>query len=683
MKKGIKTKNQIAGVDVGGTFTDLISTNPNDNGLSFVKVPTTVKNQALGVMDSLRKSSLKLEEIDLIIHGTTTTTNALLERKLSKTGLITTKGFRDVLELGRRTRPQPYGMKGSFEPIIPRNLRFEVSERTDAQGKILIPLMEDEILKVIKKLLKLNCESVIIHFLHSYANPKNELIAKKILLKNWPNHYVTSGHELLSENREYERGVTASINASVQPILENYISKLETELKKNGYKKDLLVMNGNGGTVSSKLVSKEAAKTVMSGPASGVIAAAYTGKSSKIKNMITYDMGGTSTDVALIINNEPAVSNEIDIEYGIPVHVPMVDVRTIGAGGGSIARVNQGGLLEVGPDSAGSVPGPICYGNGGEHPTISDANYLLGRFQTEQINVKKNDNIRTKINKIFKEKLSNKLNESVLNSAEAIIKIANNKMANAIRMVSISLGEDPRKFNLFAFGGAGPMHACALAKELDIPKVFIPARPGLTNALGCMVSDLRQDFSKTINISMENLEIKKIHNLLKKFNDAGLKLIKKQKIKTIKIKSFFSLDMQFLGQTHIIRIPLPNKLPSKQFIQKSFEEYYFKRFKVKLDKISANIVNLNVSVVGEREIFDLKKLINLKKVKVNDLTFQYRKVYFGGKWFDTKVFWRDDLPEKYKISGPAIVEQMDSTIVINPNDKAVVDNFGNLIIDIG
>ena len=519
MKKGIKTKNQIAGVDVGGTFTDLISTNPNDNSLSFVKVPTTIKNQALGVMDSFRKSSLKLEEIDLIIHGTTTTTNALLERKLSKTGLITTKGFRDVLELGRRTRPQPYGMKGSFEPIIPRNLRFEVSERTDAQGTILIPLMEDEILKVTKKLLKLNCESVIIHFLHSYANPKNELIAKKILLKNWTNHYVTSGHELLSENREYERGVTASINASVQPILENYISKLETELKKNGYKKDLLVMNGNGGTVSSKLVSKEAAKTVMSGPASGVIAAAYTGKSSKIKNMITYDMGGTSTDVALIINNEPAVSNEIDIEYGIPVHVPMVDVRTIGAGGGSIARVNQGGLLEVGPNSAGSVPGPICYGNGGEHPTISDANYLLGRFQTEQINVKKNDNIRTKINKIFKEKLSKKLNESVLNSAEAIIKIANNKMANAIRMVSISLGEDPRKFNLFAFGGAGPMHACALAKELDIPKVFIPARPGLTNALGCMVSDLRQDFSKTINISMENLEIKKIHNLLKKFND--------------------------------------------------------------------------------------------------------------------------------------------------------------------
>ncbi len=683
MKKGIKTKNQIAGVDVGGTFTDLISTNPNDNSLSFVKVPTTIKNQALGVMDSFRKSSLKLEEIDLIIHGTTTTTNALLERKLSKTGLITTKGFRDVLELGRRTRPQPYGMKGSFEPIIPRNLRFEVSERTDAQGKILIPLMEDEILKVTKKLLKLNCESVIIHFLHSYANPKNELIAKKILLKNWTNHYVTSGHELLSENREYERGVTASINASVQPILENYISKLETELKKNGYKKDLLVMNGNGGTVSSKLVSKEAAKTVMSGPASGVIAAAYTGKSSKIKNMITYDMGGTSTDVALIINNEPAVSNEIDIEYGIPVHVPMVDVRTIGAGGGSIARVNQGGLLEVGPDSAGSFPGPICYGNGGEDPTISDANYLLGRFQTEQINVKKNDNIRTKINKIFKEKLSKKLNESVLNSAEAIIKIANNKMANAIRMVSISLGEDPRKFNLFAFGGAGPMHACALAKELDIPKVFIPARPGLTNALGCMVSDLRQDFSKTINISMENLEIKKIHNILKKFNDAGLKLIKKQKIKTIKIKSFFSLDMQFLGQTHIIRIPLPNKLPSKQLIQKRFEEYYFKRFKVKLDKISANIVNLNVSVVGERELFDLKKLINLKKLKVNDLTFQYRKVYFGGKWFDTKVFWRDNLPEKYKISGPAIVEQMDSTIVINPNDKAVVDNFGNLIIDIG
>ena len=683
MKKNKNINSQIAGVDVGGTFTDLIITKPKSDELGFIKVPTTTENQALGVMDSFNKSRINLKEIDLIIHGTTTTTNALLERKLSKTGLITTRGFRDILELGRRTRPQPYGMKGNFEPIIPRNLRFEVSERTDAQGKILKSLVEEEVLSVIKKMLKVQCEAIIIHFLHSYSNPKNELKAKKIVLKHWPNHYVTSGHELLSENREYERGVTASINASVQPILENYIKKLETELKMNGYKRDLLVMNGNGGTVSSKLVSKEAAKTVMSGPASGVIAAAYTGKFAKIKNMITYDMGGTSTDVAMIRNNQPAVSNEIDIEYGMPVHVPMVDVRTIGAGGGSIASVNQGGLLEVGPSSAGANPGPICYGKGGEYPTISDANFLLGRFINKTINVIDDKKIKKKINKIFETKLSKQLNETVLNSAEAIIKIANNKMANAIRMVSISLGEDPREFSLFAFGGAGPMHASALAKELDIPKVFIPARPGLTNALGCLVADLRQDFSKTINISMENLKIKDVHNLFEYFNKSGLNLIKKQKVKTIKIDSFFSLDMQFVGQTHILRIPISNKKPSKKYIQKKFEEYYFKRFKVKLDRISANIVNINVSVVGKREAFDLKKLINLKSLKTNNLTKNTRKVFFNGKWYNTKIYWRDEIPRNFKILGPAIVEQMDSTIVINPNDRANIDNFGNLIIDVG
>ena len=375
----------VLGIDVGGTFTDLLYVDKENNTIEFAKVPTSPENQAFGVMDAINKAKLKLNHVKLIVHGTTTTTNALLERKLSKTGMITTKGFKDVIELGRRTRPNSYGMQGKFVPIIPRDLRFEVNERVDASGDIITVLDEIEVKKTAEELLKLGCESIVIHFLHSYANNNHELRAFEIISDFWPNNYITMGHSLLSENREYERGVTASINASVQPILEKYLRKLENELSIANYKNELLVMNGNGGTISSRMVVNEAAKTVMSGPASGVIAAAHTGKSSGINNLITYDMGGTSTDVALIIGNQPSVSSDLEVEYGMPVHVPMVDVRTVGAGGGSVAKLNLAGLLEVGPESAGSVPGPICYGLGGIIPTISDANLLLGRLNISKI----------------------------------------------------------------------------------------------------------------------------------------------------------------------------------------------------------------------------------------------------------------------------------------------------------
>ena len=332
-------KDNLVGIDVGGTFTDLICFDSKSKSYNFTKVFTSAKNQSQGVLNAIDKASINLKKQDLIIHGTTTTTNALLERKISKTALITTKGFRDVLELGRRTRPFPYGLIADFKPLIPRNLRFEVEERIDFKGNVLKKLNESELLKILKKIKELNCKSIVIHFLHSYANSYHEVKAKNLILKNWANKYVTAGHEILSESREFERGVTASINASVQPILENYIYDLQQRLRNNGYKKELLVMNGNGGTVSSKIVSKEAAKTVMSGPASGVIAATYVSKLSKVKNIITYDMGGTSTDVSLVVNNKPAVSSETEIEYSMPVHVPMVDVRTIVQEGGQSLRL--------------------------------------------------------------------------------------------------------------------------------------------------------------------------------------------------------------------------------------------------------------------------------------------------------------------------------------------------------
>jgi len=687
----MKQDNQISknfnvlGIDVGGTFTDLIYVDKENNIIEFAKVPTSPENQAFGVMDAIKKANLKLDHVKLIVHGTTTTTNALLERKLSKTGLITTKGFKDVIELGRRTRPNSYGMHGKFVPIISRDLRFEISERVDAKGNVITALNEKEVKKTAEKLLKLGCESIVIHFLHSYANNQHELRALEIISDFWPNNYITMGHSLLSENREYERGVTAAINASVQPILEKYLRKLEDELSIANYKNELLVMNGNGGTISSKMVVNEAAKTVMSGPASGVIAAAHTGQSSGINNIITYDMGGTSTDVALIIGSQPSVSSDLEVEYGMPVHVPMVDVRTVGAGGGSIAKLNLAGLLEVGPESAGSIPGPICYGNGGTIPTISDANLLLGRLNISKIISDNNKVSIDDIKKIFRNKLSKDLSLDEVKTAEAVIKIANTKMAGAIRMVSISLGVDPRDFTLFAFGGAGPLHASSLAKELGIPKVLIPARPGITNALGCVVADLRQDFTKTLNMPIDKVNILELHSLFEEQEKKGIELIKKQGLKLTNISSNFSLDMQFIGQTHILRIDLPNSNPDLDYLQKSFEKAYLNRFKVKLSEIKANIVNVNTTVQGHKSPFDISLLNNEphKSWNLNEALLENRKVYFKDKFLNTPIYSRDKMPLEFEIKGPAIIEQMDTTTLIEPDDRVFGDNLGNMFIEVG
>ena len=675
----------VLGIDVGGTFTDLIYVDKENNIIEFAKVPTSPKNQAFGVMDAIKKADLKLDQVKLIVHGTTTTTNALLERKLSKTGLITTKGFKDVIELGRRTRPNSYGMQGKFVPIIPRDLRFEVRERVDAKGNVITALNEIEVKKNAEKLLELGCESVVIHFLHSYANNHHEFRAFEIISDFWPNNYITMGHSLLSENREYERGVTASINASVQPILEKYLRKLENELSIANYKNELLVMNGNGGTISSKMVVNEAAKTVMSGPASGVIAAAHTGQSTGVNNIITYDMGGTSTDVALIIGNQPSVSSDLEVEYGMPVHVPMVDVRTVGAGGGSIAKLNLAGLLEVGPESAGSFPGPICYGNGGTIPTISDANLLLGRLNISKIISNKNKVSIDDIKKIFLKKLSKSLHLDEIKTAEAVIKIANTKMAGAIRMVSISLGVDPRDFTLFAFGGAGPLHASSLAKELGIPKVLVPARPGITNALGCVVADLRQDFTNTLNTPIDKVNILDLHSLFEEQEKKGVELIKKQGLKLTSISSNFSLDMQFIGQTHILRIELPNSNPDLDYLQKSFEKSYLNRFKVKLSEIKANIVNVNTTIQGHKAPFDISLLNNKldRRLDLDDALLEYRNVYFKDKFLNTPIYSRDRMPFEFEMKGPAIIEQMDTTILIEPNDKVYGDYLGNMFIEVG
>jgi N-methylhydantoinase A len=673
---------QVVGVDVGGTFTDLILMNPVTGRVRLAKVPSTLDNQAFGVLAALTEAEADLAAVDLIVHGTTTTTNAVLERKLSRTGMITTQGFRDVLELGRRTRPQAYGMKGQFAPIIPRDLRLEVLERMDATGAVLTPLDEDAVIAAGRALLAAGCVSVVVHYLHAYANPAHELRTAEILRSFWPNDHITMGHALLSESREFERGVTAAVNASVQPLLERYIRRLVDELHTGGYRGEMLVMNGNGGMVSSRLVAREAAKTVMSGPASGVMAAAYTGRRAGLPDLITYDMGGTSTDVALIRGAEPSVSNEIEIEYAMPIHVPMVDVRTVGAGGGSIARVNAAGLLEVGPESAGAMPGPICYGRGGTDPTISDANLLLGRLNPAKLKSVEGGVSLADVAQAFEARLGSRLGLDPVAAADAVIRLANIKMAGAIRMVSVSLGQDPRDFALFAFGGAGPLHATALARELGVPRVLVPSRPGITNALGCIVADLRHDFVSTLNTPLDTLDMARLTQVLTSQTTEGEALIAREKIETGGIKRLYSVDMQFVGQTHLLRVPLDGPEIDRAALRARFNAAYFRRFRVELEQVRANVVNANTSVIGTRAPLDLSTLIDPsgRRATLAEAQTGKRAVYFDGQWHDTPLYWRDHLPMDFTLTGPAIIEQMDTTVLIEPGDQATGDADGNIII---
>ncbi len=675
----------VVGVDVGGTFTDLVELNQRTGAVRLAKVPSTLDNQAFGVLDALRAAQVDLAALDLIVHGTTTTTNAVLERKLSRTGLITTRGFRDILELGRRTRPQPYGMTGQFRPLIPRDLRLEVPERMDAAGLVVTELDEDAVLAAGRDLLERGCESLVVHFLHAYANPAHERRAAELLAGIWPNAHITMGHALLSESREFERGVTAAVNASVQPLLDRYIRRLTEELTRGGYRGEVLVMNGNGGMVSAARVAAEAAKTVMSGPASGVMAAAYTGRRAGLENLITYDMGGTSTDVALIRDAEPSVSNEIEIEYAMPIHVPMVDVRTVGAGGGSIARVNPAGLLEVGPQSAGSDPGPICYGRGGGQPTISDANLLLGRLDPGRLMAVTGGVSLDHVRDVFDRELGAALGLDATRAAAAVIRVANMRMAGAIRMVSISLGADPRDFALFAFGGAGPLHACALARELAIPRVMVPSRPGITNAIGCVVADLRHDFTTTIGTPLETLDETRLHDIFAAQAAEGERLIAAEPVDITRMRHLYSVDMQFIGQTHLLRVPLERPDVDRATLRRLFEAAYFQRFRVELADIRANLVNANCSVIGTRAALDLSSLIDPKgrKATLEAARTGTRQVYFDGDWHDTPIYWRDHLPAAFTLNGPAVIHQMDTTIVIEPGDIATGDPDGNILIEIG
>jgi N-methylhydantoinase A len=671
-----------AGIDVGGTFTDLLFVDEGAHRFRVVKVPSTPDDQSRGMLSGLRDSGLAVEEMTALVHGTTVGTNAILERKGARCGLITTAGFRDVLELGRRTRPFGYGMIGSFEALIPREMRFEVPERVDAKGNVLTPLDIDAVRVAMKRLLELGAEALVISFIHSYANPAHELRAREIAGEVWPNAFISVGADILREVREFERTSTAALNGYIQPVMSRYLGRLEKELKLARFRSQLLVMQGNGGTMTGAIASDYAVQTVMSGPAAGALAAASIGKQSGHLNLIGCDMGGTSFDVTLIRGGEPALSAEKDIAYGVPIRIPMIDIHTIGAGGGSIARITKAGLLQVGPESAGANPGPICYGRGGAEPTVTDANLLLGRLDPSSLPGIKAGVTLDQVKERLLEVVGKPLGLDATEAAAAIIDVASNHLASAIRLVSIEKGYDPRDFALFPFGGAGPLHAVALARELGVPTVLVPRFPGLTSALGCILGDLRHDFVRTIGMPLADADPAAMDAIFAQQRGQGEKLIAEEKVPVDGIVAVHEADLLYRGQSHVIRVPVTGPFDAAQVLQ-SLEARYKERFDIELTEMTAVLSNLRTTVIGRRALIDLKAFAPEPGGSMEAARLGNRKVYFDGFWLDTALYVRERLPVGAIMPGPAIVNQLDTTVLIDPGSTATVDALGNLVIAIG
>jgi len=693
----------LVGVDVGGTFTDLVVFDEATGAVRVAKVPTTPRNQADGVLAAVAATNATPDELAIVVHGTTTATNAVLERKGARTGLITTRGFRDVLELGRRTRPTPYGLKGTFEALIPRELRVEVSERMDAEGVVVTPLDDDDVRRAVATLRAQGVEALVIHFIHSYVNGAHERRAREVAGREWPNAYVTVGSELLPEYREFERGTTAAINGFVQPVIDRYLRRLAGELKRQGYRHELLVMQGNGGTMSVDVAARHAVNTLMSGPAAGVKAAAFTALAAGHANVISCDMGGTSFDVGVIVGGTPAVSADKEMGYGLPVRVPMIDIHTIGAGGGSIARLSSAGILQVGPESAGAEPGPIAFGRGGQEPTITDANLVLGRLNPDTLLGVAGGARLDYVREMLDKQIGAHLNLDPVGVAAAIVRVANDKMANAIRLVSLQRGRDPRDFVLFAFGGAGPLHAVALARELAIPKVLVPARPGITSALGCLVADVRHDFVRTINQGLLRMDVTEAHAILAAQIADGRRLLATEGVEVETVTVEHAADMQFVGQTHVLTVPIARTDFAREDLAETFERAYLERFGVELREMRALVMSLRTAVIGRRRPLALDGLggtttpsgpIAMRRVwfETADVSTARRRGGLGGaegapqsnrtEWTETPIYRREALAPGATLTGPAIVEQLDTTTVIEPGDHARVDALGNLEITV-
>ncbi len=672
----------IVGVDVGGTFTDLFALDAEAGTFRVAKVPSQRGDEAAGFLAGLDAVGGPAS-LSAVVHGTTVGTNALLERKGARIGLIATKGFRDVLEMRRRDRRRTWGLWGDFIPVVERDLRREVTERTFADGTIGTAVDEAEVEAAARALLAAGAEAVAVAFINAYANPANERSAMAVLRRLWPNPHLCCSSEILPEIREFERTSTTALNAYLQPVVGAYLGRLEDALGSRNFAGAFHIVQSNGGVMSTATARRLPVRTALSGPAAGVIAAAAIAAAAGFPDVITGDLGGTSFDVSLIAGGKPSFAAQASVDFGLVIRTPMVEITTIGAGGGSICRVDAGGLLQVGPESAGSRPGPVCYGGGNDRPTLTDANLALGRINAARpiggalarLDVEAAE-------RAIAVHVGDRLGLDAVSAAEAIVRVANARMAGAIRLLSIERGHDPARFALMPFGGGGALHAGALIKDLGLAAALVPRFPGVTSALGCVIADIRHDQVQTVNLSLAGIDEAALGARLAAMAEQARTVVAGAGLALEGLEIRFEADMHYQGQTHAVTVPLPfaAEAASEAAITAAFEAAYTQAFSRLLPGIPIRLATLRAIAVGARPRIDLAMLAPAAGSSVAAARIGTRRVRFDGAWHEAAVIDRLALPVGAVVPGPAILEQADATIVVDPGLAATVDRLGNLVI---
>lgn len=671
--------------DIGGTFTDLVAVD-NDGKIIVGKSDTTPGNFEKGIFNVIDEANIDFNDIEIFFHGTTVVINALTEKKGVKTGLITTKGFRDVLEIGRGNRPDLFNVKYKKpQPIVERYLRKEVSERLNYKGEVISPLKTEEVEEIIQFYRKHDVKAIAVSLLHSYKNDTHEKEIVDYINKNHPDLSVSASSELSKEWREYERTSTVAFNAYVKPIANDYLENLENHLADKSNCKRKFIMQSNGGTSTFEIAKQSPINMVESGPVAGIFGASILGKLLGEENLIVLDIGGTTAKCSLIEKGNVNISTNYHMEKterfaGYPLKVPVVDIVEIGNGGGSIAWLDDSGSIKVGPKSAAAVPGPIAYGRGGDKPTTTDANVVLGRLSLKNFLTKASvDEIKEK----FQVALGKQLNINSDDLAMGIIKIANSNMLNALKLISIRKGHDPRDFTLVSTGGGGPMHSQALARELGIKKVIIPATSSVFASWGMLMSDIRHDYSQTLLTPVKDMDFSALNKAYATMKDEAEKILYQEEIDESNVVITKSLDMRYEGQEHTVEINIPFDEIDEENIKSlidNFHDHHNRLYSYTLPESGVEIVNIKIQALGRLEKPEMVEI----NVEDGDSLIEERKVFYEETgWETVKVYSRDKLKKDEVVEGPAIIEEKSSSVILHHGDELQKDKYGNLVIKIG
>jgi len=667
------------GVDIGGTFTDLVTI--EDGEVSVSKTPSTPSAPEQGVVNGLDDSIADFDDVSFLSHGTTVATNAVLEGTWAETALVTTAGFRDVLEIGRQDRPDIYDFQAEKpEPVVPRDRRFEVPERLDERGNTYQDLDEDAVRALGAELAENGIESVAVSLLFAFENDDHEQRVAELLREAGVDASLSLSSEVLPEIREYERTLTTSLNAALKPVMDEYVGNLTERVRDRGIGTELKIMQSNGGLITADAARQRPVNTLLSGPAGGVRGATYVAGRRGIDDLITMDMGGTSCDVSLVEGGDPVVSTDVEVgDY--TVSVPMIDIHTVGSGGGSIAWVDAGGALRVGPRSAGADPGPVSYDRGGTKPTTTDAHVLLGRLDPGRFLEDGGD--PDAVNAAFSE-LADELGMSAEEAAQGVLDVANANMERALRVVSVERGYDPRDFALVAFGGAGPLHACKLAADLDIPEVVVPGAAGVLSALGLLVSDVLYDDSRSMVRRWDDVSPRTLRDAFDGMRDEGDERLAAEGIAEENRVFERTADLRYVGQSFEVSVPMPEGDVDESALEtvvERFHDRHERRYGHADPGEPVELVTLRMRARGVVETPDLSAPTT--EGTVADAVREVREVAYDDGVHDTEIYDRTLLPTGSSFEGPAVVEGPESTVVVHPGQSVMVDPDGNLVVETG